>query len=26
LHAYWLVTGMPEKKSRRFWSEWVIQH
>ncbi len=26
LHAYWNVTGVPEKRTRRMWSEYVIQH
>ena len=26
LHAYWYATGTPEKRTRRMWSEYVIQH
>jgi hypothetical protein len=26
LHAYWNATGTPTKRSRRLWSEWVINH
>ena len=26
LHAYWNVSGIPSKRSRRLWSEWVINH
>jgi len=26
LHAYWNASGTPTKRSRRLWSEWVINH
>lgn len=26
VHAYWNATGTPTKRSRRLWSEWVINH
>ena len=26
LHAYWNASGIPSKRSRRLWSEWVINH
>jgi len=26
LHAYWNAAGTPTKRSRRLWSEWVINH
>lgn len=26
LHAYWNAAGIPIKRSRRLWSEWVINH
>ncbi len=26
LHAYWNAAGTPAKRSRRLWSEWVINH
>jgi hypothetical protein len=26
LHAYWNASGIPAKRSRRLWSEWVINH
>lgn len=26
LHAYWNASGTPSKRSRRLWSEWVINH
>lgn len=26
LHAYWNAAGTPTRRSRRLWSEWVINH
>lgn len=26
LHAYWNAAGTPARRSRRLWSEWVINH